>query len=176
MSLDTRVIAALGAVVVIGAGTVGGSIAYASGQTAHNSHRATLTVGNSSLAADPLCWNDGNPLTEDDQQKCQETATQALKDGTLPTSDVVVSDNVGVGVSPNVADKGWWAFTNGGTQAQGGRYSLFSYAKNATYSGSQSAGKLLNASGKTLVTVVEGDKNSDNPTAVWYFQLNTQDN
>ncbi|MQS12809.1 hypothetical protein F7Q99_11020 [Streptomyces kaniharaensis] len=175
MSLDTRVIAALGAVVVVGAATVGGSVAFASGQTQHNTHRATLTVGNSSIVADPFCFNDGNPLSEEDQQKCQDSAAQALKDGTLPSSDVVVSDRVGVGVTPGVGDTGWLAFTNGGPQAQGGRYSLSAYAKGATYSGSQAAAKLLNASGKTLVTVVEGDKNLENPVAVWYFQLNTQD-
>ncbi|MBV6702214.1 hypothetical protein [Kitasatospora aureofaciens] len=176
MSLDNRVIAALGAVVVIGACTVGGSVAFAAGQTAHSSHRATLTVGNTSIVQDPFCFNDGNPLSDDDQQKCQDSAAQALKDGTLPSSDLATSDRVGVGVSPNVADKGWLAFTNGGAQGQGGRYSLFSYSRNATYSGSQSAGKLVNASGKTLVTVVEGDKNMDSPIAVWYFQLNSKDN
>ncbi|MEV7355554.1 MULTISPECIES: hypothetical protein [unclassified Kitasatospora] len=175
MSLNTRAIAALGAVVVVGAATVGTSVAIASGQTEHSSHRATLTVGNSSIVADPLCFNGGSPITEDLQQECQQKATQALAEGTLPTSDVVVSDRVGVGVSPNVADKGWWAFSNGGSQGQGGRYSLFSYAKGPTFSGSQPASQVLNASGKTLVTVVEGDKNSDNPVAVWYFQLNTQD-
>ncbi|MER7752645.1 hypothetical protein [Kitasatospora sp. NPDC097643] len=177
MSLNSRVIAALGAVVVVGAATVGTSVAIASDQTEHSSHRATLTVGNSSIAADPLCFNGGSAITEDLQQECQDKATQALKDGTLPTSDVVVSDRIGVGVTPNVGDTGWWAFTNGGASAggQGGRYSLMNYAKGTTFSGSQSAGKALNGSGKTLVTVVEGDKNSDNPIAVWYFQLNTQD-
>ncbi|MBV2152481.1 hypothetical protein [Kitasatospora sp. SUK 42] len=176
MSLNSRVIAALGAVVVVGAATVGTSVAIAAGQTEHISHRATLKVGNSSFVADPLCWNGGSPITEDLQQECQDKATQALKDGTLPSSPVVASDRVGVGVSPNVADTGWWAFTNGGSTGQGGRYSLFSYAKGTTWSGAQSATKLLNASGKTLVTVVEADQNSDNPIAVWYFQLNSKDN
>ncbi|MFG2909930.1 hypothetical protein ACGF13_33345 [Kitasatospora sp. NPDC048286] len=175
MSLNTRAIAALGAVVVVGAATVGTSVAIAAGQTEHSSHRATLTVGNSSIVADPLCWNGGSPITEDLQEQCQDKATEALKNGTLPTKDVVGSDRVGVGVSPNVAETGWWAFTNGGSTGQGGRFSLFSYAKGPTWSGSQQANKVLNASGKTLVTVVEGDKNSDNPVAVWYFQLNTQD-
>ncbi|MFE6050867.1 hypothetical protein ACFQ6N_08940 [Kitasatospora sp. NPDC056446] len=176
MSLNTRAIAAIGAVVVVGAATVGTSVAIAAGQTEHISHRATITVGNSSIVADPLCWNNGSPITEDLQQKCQDDATEALKNGTLPTSDVVASDRVGIGVSPNVADSGWWAFTNGGSSSQGGRTSLASYAKGQTWSGAQQANKVLNASGKTLVTVVEGDKNSDNPIAVWYFQLNTQDN
>ncbi|MET8544476.1 hypothetical protein ABZW03_28110 [Kitasatospora sp. NPDC004799] len=175
MSLNSRVIAALGAVVVVGAATVGTSVAIAADQTEHSSHRATLTVGNSSVEADPLCWNGGKPITEELQQACQDKATEALQKGTLPTKDVVGSDRVGVGVSPNVAETGWWAFTNGGSTGQGGRFSLFSYAKGPTWSGSQQANKVLNGSGKTLVTVVEGDKNSDNPIAVWYFQLNTQD-
>ncbi|MER7581972.1 hypothetical protein [Kitasatospora sp. NPDC097691] len=175
MSLNSRAIAALGAVVVVGAATVGTSVAIAAGQTEHNSHRATLTVGNSSTVADPLCWNNGSPITEDLQDKCQEDANTALKNGTLPTMDVVASDRVGVGVSPNVADSGWWAFSNGGSTASGGRTSLAAYAKGPTWSGSQQANKILNAGGKTLITVVEGDKNSDNPIAVWYFQLNTQD-
>ncbi|MFJ8628267.1 hypothetical protein ACIRD3_36265 [Kitasatospora sp. NPDC093550] len=175
MSLNSRAIAALGAVVVVGAATVGTSVAIASDQTEHISHRATLTVGNSSIVADPLCWNNGSPITEDLQDKCQEAANDALKNGTLPTSDVVASDRVGVGVSPNVADSGWWAFSNGGSTSGGGRTSIASYAKGPTWSGAQQANKILNASGKTLITVVEGDKNSDNPIAVWYFQLNTQD-
>lgn len=175
MSLNSRAIAALGAVVVVGAATVGTSVAIAADQTEHISHRATLTVGNSSIAADPLCWNAGSPLTEDQQQKCQEDATKALHDGTLPTSDVTGSDRVGVGVSPNVADTGWWAFTNGGSANQGGRFSLFSAAKGPTWSGSQTANKVLNSSGKTVVTVVEGDPNQEAPIAVWYFQLNSTD-
>ncbi|MEV7776444.1 hypothetical protein [Kitasatospora sp. NPDC086791] len=175
MSLNSRAIAALGAVVVVGAATVGTSVAIAAGQTVPISHQATLTVGNSSVAAEPLCWNNGSAITEDLQQECQDKATEALKNGTLPTMDVVASDQVGVGVSPNVAKSGWWAFTNGGASSSGGRTSLSAYAKGPTWSGAQQANKVLNASGKTLVTVVEGDKNSDNPTAVWYFQLNTQD-
>ncbi|MFJ6620984.1 hypothetical protein ACIQOW_25830 [Kitasatospora sp. NPDC091335] len=176
MSLNSRAIAALGAVVVVGAATVGTSVAIAAGQTAHVSHQATLTVGNSSIVAEPLCWNAGSPLTEDIQEECQRKATEALKNGTLPSSDVVSSDRVGVGVSPNVAKTGWWAFTNGGSTGQGGRYSLSSFAQGSTWSGAQQANKVLNASGKTLVTVVEAEKDSDNPTAVWYFQLNTKDN
>ncbi|MFI9364308.1 hypothetical protein ACIG5E_25135 [Kitasatospora sp. NPDC053057] len=172
MSLNTRVIAALGAVVVVGAATVGTSVAVASGQTEHNSHRATLTVGTTSVTADPLCWNDGSPLTDDQQDQCKAKATKALKDGSLPSSDVVPSDRIGVGVSPNVAKTGWWASTNGGASAQSGQTSLFSYAQGPTFSGLQTAGSVLNASGHTLVTVVEIDKKAEAPVAVWYFQLN----
>ncbi|MER7849087.1 hypothetical protein ABTZ03_34680 [Kitasatospora sp. NPDC096077] len=175
MSLNTRVIAALGAVVVVGAATVGTSVAIAAGQTEHSSHRATLQVGTTSVAADPLCWNDGSPLTDDQQDQCRTKANDALANGSLPQSDVRASDRIGVGVSPNVAKTGWWASTNGGSSSQGGQTSLFSYAQGPTFSGSQPAGKLLNSSGKTVITVVEIDKKSESPIAVWYFQTNTKD-
>ncbi|WP_406202120.1 hypothetical protein OH807_23265 [Kitasatospora sp. NBC_01560] len=176
MSLSTRVIAAVGAVVVIGAGTVGASIAVASGKEAPSDHRVTLTVGTSSMEESPFCFNDGKPLTEDQQQECQDKASKALDEGKLPKSDVVSSDRIGVGVTPTVSDRGWWANTNGGGQASGGRFTLATAAKNTTYSGSVSASKALNASGKTLVTVVESDpKQPDAIYGVWYFELNTQD-
>ncbi|MFE6866911.1 hypothetical protein ACFVFS_10160 [Kitasatospora sp. NPDC057692] len=176
MSLSTRAVAGLGAVVVIAAGTVGGSIAYASNQTEISDHRATLVVGNSSQAHDPFCFNEGKPLTDQQQEECQDKAGKALEDGSLPSSDVVASDRIAIGVSPEVADRGWWANTNGGQQGQGGRFILASAARNATFSGSVPASKALNASGKTLITVVETDpKAPDSIYGVWYFQLNTQD-
>ncbi|MFI6848728.1 hypothetical protein OG535_22375 [Kitasatospora sp. NBC_00085] len=176
MSLSTRVIAALGAVVVIGAGTVGGSIAYAMGQDEPVSHRATLTVGRSSMETGPFCFNDGKPLTEDQQGECQDKASKALDEGKLPKSDVVASDMIGLGVTPDVADRGWWANTNGGGQASGGRFILAPATKGSTYSGSVPASKAINASGKTLITVVESDpKQPDAIYGVWYFELNTQD-
>ncbi|MFF7591914.1 hypothetical protein ACFZCK_30980 [Kitasatospora purpeofusca] len=176
MSLSTRVIAGLGAVVVIAAGTVGGSIAFAASQHEISDHRVTLVVGNSSTVKDPFCFNEGKPLTEQQQEECQDKAGKALDEGTLPKSDVTMSDRIGVGVSPDVADRGWWANTNGGQQAQGGRFILATAAKDATYSGSVPASKALNSSGKTLVTVVESDpKQPDAIYGVWYFQLNTQD-
>ncbi|MFB6892936.1 hypothetical protein ACFCX4_26910 [Kitasatospora sp. NPDC056327] len=176
MSLSTRVIAGLGAVVVIAAGTVGGSIAFASGQHESSDHRATLVVGNSSQEKNPFCFNGGQPLTEQQQEECQDKAGKALEEGTLPKSDVTLSDRIGIGVTPDVADRGWWANSNGGQQGQGGRFILASAAKDVTYSGSVPASKALNASGKTLITVVETDpKAPDSIYAVWYFQLNTQD-
>ncbi|MEV7779771.1 hypothetical protein [Kitasatospora sp. NPDC088351] len=176
MSLSTRVIAAVGAVVVIGAGTVGGSIAYATGQTAPSDHRATLTVGTSSTEAEPFCFNDGKPLTDQQQEDCQDKASKALDEGRLPKSDVVASDRIGVGVTPTVSDRGWWANTNGGQTSQGGRFILASSAKGSTFSGMVPASKALNASGKTLITVVEADpKQPDAIYGVWYFQLNTKD-
>ncbi|MCG6495074.1 hypothetical protein [Kitasatospora sp. A2-31] len=175
MSLNTRVIAALGAVVVIGVGTVVGSVAYAKDQPEPSDHRVTLTVGTSSMEEDPFCFNDGKPLTDQQQEECQEKAGKALDEGKLPKSDVVPSDGIGLGVTPDVADRGWWANSNGG-QGQGGRFVLASAAKGSTYSGTVQASKALNSSGKTLITVVESDpKQPDAIYGVWYFQLNTQD-
>src|SRR3954469_22221032 len=119
MSLSTRVIAAVGAVVVIGAGTVGGSIAYASGQDQPTDRRVTVTVGRSSQEIDrPFCGGTGAAMTEDQKAQCQTKAQEALPDREIPSSGVVFSHRIGVGVTPEVADKGWFAFTNGGQQGQ----------------------------------------------------------
>ncbi|MFI6447951.1 hypothetical protein [Kitasatospora sp. NPDC050543] len=172
MSLSTRVIAAIGAVVVIGGVTVGVSVAHASDKDKPTDQRATLTVGRSSQEVAPLCSNGGQPLDDQAQEACQAKAQEALKAGTLPSSDVVASDRIGVGVTPDVADKGWFAFTSGGPQ---GRFNLKSAGKDSTYSGSVPAGQALQADGKTLVTVVESDPKSQTIYGVWYFQLNNKD-
>ena len=172
MSLNTRAIAVLGAVVVIGAGTVGGSIAYATGQPSPSDYRATVTVGRSSHEiTTPLCGGKSTPLSEQEQSDCQELAKTKLAAGDIPTSDVVASDRIGVGVTPKVADRGWFAFTNGGTQ---GQFSLANANKGSTFSGLVPASGALSATGKTLVTVVEADPTTQDIYSVWYFQLKTQ--
>ncbi|GAA1193062.1 hypothetical protein F4556_003001 [Kitasatospora gansuensis] len=175
MSLSTRVIAALGAVVVIGAGTVGGSIAYASGKDEPKGKSATLVVGRSSITSQPhgkFCYNDGKPLDEQAQAKCQESAAEARKKGTLPTLDVKVSDRIGVGVDPEVADKGWFAFTDGGQQQ---RATLASTRTGSTFSGLLPASGLLASTEKTTVTVVEANEKTGDIISVWYFQLKNED-
>ncbi|MGA5818297.1 hypothetical protein ACPC54_10605 [Kitasatospora sp. NPDC094028] len=177
MSLNPRVIAALGAVVVVGAGTVGGSIAYASNQTEISDHRVTLTVGRSSTAHDPFCYNDGQPLSDADQEKCLADANKAADANTLPGSDFKLSDRIGIGVSPQVADKGWMAISNGSGGTGSRQFLLAAYNKTSTFSGLVPAGNLLNTNGQpSVITVFEGDKGMKNPTAIWYFQLNAKDN
>ncbi|MFI5531449.1 hypothetical protein ACIA8O_23240 [Kitasatospora sp. NPDC051853] len=172
MSLSTRVIAALGAVVVIGAGTVGGSIAYASGENKPAEPKATLVVGRSSIEAGPLCYNDGKPLDEAAQTKCQAAALKAKAKGELPVSDVTFADKIGVGVAPEVAEKGWFAFTDGGQQQ---RATLAASRTGSTYSGSLPAVGLLSSGEKTLVTVVEASEKTGDILGVWYFQLKNKD-
>ncbi|MER5637469.1 hypothetical protein ABT095_10990 [Kitasatospora sp. NPDC002227] len=174
MSLSTRAIAALGAVVVIGAGTVGGSIAYASGKDQPISHQATLTVGRSSIHAEPFkaCYDDGKPLGKEAVTKCQTEAKKAADNDELPSSDVTVGDKIGVGVDPGTADKGWFAFTDGGQQGQA---SLSSSKTKVTFSGLQPASGLLAQTKKTTVTVVEADEKTGDIIAAWYFTLNNKD-
>ncbi|MGW4893717.1 hypothetical protein ACWEQL_15845 [Kitasatospora sp. NPDC004240] len=176
MSLSTRAIAAIGAVVVIGAATVGASVAVASGEPVPSDHTATLVVGNSSTVEQPFCFNGGKPLTEEQQTDCRTRAGEAMKAGKLPSSDVVASDRIAVGVSPAVAERTWWANTNGGSATGTGSFVLAPSQTGNTFSGSVGASRALHASGKTVVTVVEsGPKESEDIYAVWYFQLNTQD-
>ncbi|WP_052681858.1 hypothetical protein [Saccharothrix sp. ST-888] len=172
MSLSTRVIAAVGAVVVIGAGTVVGSVAYASNQGKPEHPLATLVVGRSSIHAGPTCYNDGKPLNKDAIAKCQADAKKAGDAGDLPSSDVTSSDRIGVGVDPGVADKGWWAATDGGQ----GQAQIASLRTGSTFSGLQTASALLSTSSEnTRVTVVENDAKTGDIIAAWFFDLKNKD-
>ncbi|MER5865784.1 hypothetical protein [Kitasatospora sp. NPDC002040] len=172
MSLSTRVIAAVGAVVVIGAGTVGISIAHANSEGKPEKPLSTLVVGRSTLHAGPTCYNDGKPIDEAAQTKCQKDAAAAVKGGTLPSLDVKVTDKIGVGVDPEVADKGWFAFTDGGQQQ---RATLASTRTGSTFSGLLPASGLLTTTEKTTVTVVEANEKTGDIIGVWYFQLKNKD-
>ncbi|WP_457030376.1 hypothetical protein [Kitasatospora sp. P5_F3] len=175
MSLSTRVIAAVGAVVVIGAVTVGASVAIASGEDAPKGKLATLVVGTSSIHSEPFgksCYNDGKPLDEAAQAACQKSAAEAFEKGTLPSLDVTTADKVGVGVDPKVAEKGWFAFTDGGQQQ---RATLAATRTGSTFSGLLPASGLLAATEKTKVTVVEANEKTGDIIGVWYFQLKNKD-
>ncbi|WP_031063846.1 hypothetical protein [Streptomyces sp. NRRL WC-3742] len=175
MSLDSRLLAALGAVVVVGAATVGGSVAFASDQTAHSDHRVTVTVGRNSSVHDPFCFNDGQPLSQADLRTCSADAKAAFAKNKLPSLDVRLNDRIGVGVTPTVSDTGWMASSNGGAESAGGEFPLMNYAKKVTFSGLQPATSVLNASGKTIVSVQEGSSNGKDLVALWYFVLNTKE-
>ncbi|MEU2625646.1 hypothetical protein [Kitasatospora sp. NPDC007106] len=172
MSLSTRAIAAIGAVVVIGAGTVGISIAHAADQGKPDEHVVTLTVGRSSITSAPFCYNDGKALPQDVLAKCQVDAKKAREANTLPSTDVQASDRIGVGVPPSVADRGWFAFTDGGAQ---GQTPLAQDTRGTTWSGSVPASQVLNSSGTTTVTVVEADQKTQEILGIWYFDMKTQD-
>ncbi|MEU9128283.1 hypothetical protein AB0D08_09280 [Kitasatospora sp. NPDC048540] len=172
MSLSTRVIAAVGAVVVIGAGTVGGSIAYANSEGKPPKREATLVVGTSSVRSAPLCYNNGKPLDQDQIEKCQADGRKAGQDKKLTSSDVRASDRIGVGVDTDTADRGWFAFTDGGQQGQA---PIAQEVKGSTFSGSVLASTLLSTTGTTTVTVVEADQKTNDIYGVWYFTLNTKD-
>lgn len=172
MSLSTRAIAGLGAVVVIGAATVGVSVAHASSKGKPAENVATLTVGRSSITSAPFCYNDGKALANAAIAKCQADAVAAFKAGTLPKSDVRASDRIGVGVPTGTAERGWFAYTDAGAQ---GQTPLVQNAKGTTWSGSLAAPAVLNSTGKTQVTVVEADQKTSEIISVWYFDLTTKD-
>jgi hypothetical protein len=172
MSLNARGFAAVGAVVVIGAATLGFSIASASGEEKPVNRLVTLVAGTNSTDSEPTCWNDGKPLDAKAQQTCQTKAAKLQKDGKLPVVEVATSDRVGVGVDPKTADKGWFAFTDGGAQGQA---TLATARRNSTFSGMVPATSVLKATAETLVTVVEADTKSQDIYGVWYFTLKNTD-
>ncbi|TQF03862.1 hypothetical protein E6W39_18560 [Kitasatospora acidiphila] len=170
MSLDTRVIAALGAVVVIGAGTLGGSIAYASGQTEPLSTQATVTIGRDSTRFEPSCYNGGKPFDDATNTACAALSNDPTKFKSLSITSV---DRIGVGIDVDSAKNGWSAYTNGGGQ---GNVALARYQKDNTFSGLVPATNVLTQVRDTTLTVVEYDPKTassgkPNYIAVWFVNL-----
>ncbi|MFJ6216974.1 hypothetical protein ACIQGZ_27135 [Streptomyces sp. NPDC092296] len=173
MSINSRGIAALGAIVVIGAATVGFSVAHATGVEKPVNRMVTLVAGTGSINSEPTCWNDGKPLDEAAQQACQTKVGKLQKSGKLPTIEVNNGDRVGVGVDPDIAKRGWGAYTDAGSQTPA---FIATPRKNSTYSGSVAAPTVLKSGEKdTLVTVYEADVKNQEIYGVWYFVLRNTD-
>jgi hypothetical protein len=171
MSLSTPVIAALGAVAVIGAGTLGGSLAYASGQDKPLKTQVTVTVGRDSNRFEPTCYNGGKPLDDAANKACSLLSTQTDKFKTVSVKSV---DRIGVGVDPDTAKNGWRAYTNGGSGQ--GNASIAPYQKDNTFSGLVPAVNVLTQVRNTTLTVISFDPktaDTDKPgiIAVWFLNL-----
>ncbi|GAA1980691.1 hypothetical protein [Kitasatospora viridis] len=171
MSLSTPVIAALGAVALIGAGTLGGSYAYASGQHKPVTTQATITIGRDSHRIQPSCFNGGKPLDDATNKACSVLFSQPNK---WPTLTVKSSDRIGVGLDPDSAKNGWTASTNGG----GGQgVQIAPYQKDTTFSGLVPAANVLSSVRDTHLTILEYDPNSPQSSskqsliAVWFIDL-----
>ncbi|MCD0485741.1 hypothetical protein LO771_25965 [Streptacidiphilus sp. ASG 303] len=172
MSINSRAVAAAGAVVVVSAGLVGWGVATAAGEDKPVNRMVTVVAGSNTANAEPTCWNDGKPLDGAAQQRCQANAAKQEKDGKLKSVEVTSGSRIGVGVDPAIADKGWFAFTDGGAQGQA---TLASARRTGTFSGLVPASTVLKSTGKTLVTVVEADTKNQEIYGVWYFTLKNKD-
>ncbi|PYC85389.1 hypothetical protein C7C46_06505 [Streptomyces tateyamensis] len=171
MSLSTPVIAALGAVAVIGAGTLGGSIAFASTKDKPLTSQATVTVGRNSFHLEPTCYNAGKPFDDNATKACGLAAAQTDKLKSISVSSV---DRIGVGVDKQTAANGWRADTNGGNSQSGAP--IAAYQKDNTFSGMQPAVNVLSQVRNTRLTVVEfdpktADSNKPGILAVWFVNL-----
>ncbi|MBJ7906634.1 DUF2771 domain-containing protein [Streptomyces sp. NPDC003656] len=68
---------------------------------------ATVTVGDSSVNSEAVCWNDGKALDAQTLAKC------AKKAGDIKSIDVDQDSTVRIGVDPKIADEGWTLLVNG---------------------------------------------------------------
>jgi hypothetical protein len=161
MSLN-RPVVALGALVVVALGIVGGEVAYASGQP-KPAPFVSISQGNSYAQAEPACWNDGKALGTADYKKCSATKKN--------TTDFTVNVNgttTAIGVSdPGAAGKGWFLAANG--QALTGTYhSTYQHLSLASIWNSSSP---LTSSDSIVIEVVVGDPTSGSTYGVWNFTV-----
>ncbi|MET9731314.1 DUF2771 domain-containing protein [Streptomyces sp. NPDC006458] len=68
---------------------------------------ATVTVGSSSVNAEAICYNDGDPLNAKSLEGCVENADD------VESIKVGQDETVRFGVDPKIADAGWTVLVNG---------------------------------------------------------------
>ncbi|WP_285736206.1 hypothetical protein [Kitasatospora phosalacinea] len=172
MSLSTRAIAGIAGVVVVGAASLGTGIYWAHDAGKPRENVATLVVGTSSTTAAPFCYNDGKPIGQAALKACSDAAEAAGKKDALPLLDVRGSDQIGVGVPKDLAKKGWFAYTDGGSgQSSQGGATIVNPVRDITFSGTVPAHTVMSSIDKTSVTVAVRDQESSDIYAVWFFEL-----
>ncbi|MFC8534476.1 DUF2771 domain-containing protein [Streptomyces sp. NPDC057249] len=67
---------------------------------------ATVTVGDNSVSAEAVCYDDGKALKNSEAEKCLNKEAEK-------TVEVAMSDTVHFGVDPEIADNGWTLFIEG---------------------------------------------------------------
>ncbi|MFF4340340.1 hypothetical protein ACFY00_10415 [Kitasatospora sp. NPDC001540] len=174
MSLSTRAIAGIAGVVVVGAASLGTGIYWAHDAGKPRENVATLVVGTSSTTAAPFCYNDGKPIGQAALKACSDAAEAAGKKNDLPLLDVRASDRIGVGVPKDLAKKGWFAYTDGGSSQSQGGAPIINSARGTTFSGTVPAHTVMSSIDKTSVTVAVRDQESSDIYAVWFFELKNQ--
>ncbi|MFE1317184.1 hypothetical protein [Kitasatospora phosalacinea] len=171
MSLSTRAIAGIAGVVVVGAASLGTGIYWAHDAGEPRENVATLVVGTSSTTAAPFCYNDGKPIAREALNACSDAAEAAGKKDELPLLDVRASDQVGIGVPKDLAKKGWFAYTDGGSSQSQGGAPIIGNARGTTFSGTVAGHTVMSSTDKTSVTVAASDPETNDVYAVWFFEL-----
>ncbi|MEZ0065100.1 hypothetical protein ABIA32_001088 [Streptacidiphilus sp. MAP12-20] len=174
MSLN-RGVAALGAVAVVGAATLGVSIPLAIhyGKPVSN---VSVVAGShwTQIAPLPECWNKGDALSDKQQAKCLAAVSAAVQGNKLPTAIVPsAGGSFGINVDQAVIEN------NHSWQAKGLTGALVPTTKHAyagplsittvlTTQDPQTGATSVGASGPVLVAEVDANKNI---YGEWLFQL-----
>jgi hypothetical protein len=174
MSLN-RGVAALGAVAVVGAATLGITLPIAA-HYAPSVARVSIVAGSHWTQIAPLdnCYKGGKALTPAEQTKCGAAIKAALSDDKkLPTAIVPsLNGNFGINVDQAVTDHGWIARIGSGTLVQHNTHAYagpLPVAQVLTTQDPQTGQTTTSDSGPMLI--VEADKDGKNVYGEWLLQL-----
>ncbi|SEK20583.1 hypothetical protein [Streptacidiphilus jiangxiensis] len=170
MSLN-RGVAALGAVAVVGVATLGWSIplAHHFGQP---KPMVAATSGSTWKQFAPVCWNNGDVLTQKQITSCLKDLAKAQAGGKdTPTLEVAQNGTFMINTNEDIAAKGWYAQVPGQQQPVG----LFSRTTNQQVGNIPLAAALqASQTGSAPVTVVESDDSGKQIYGVWTFVVKQQ--
>ena len=166
MSLN-RGVAALGAVAVVGAATLGIALPIAA-HYAPPKPMVAVTAGSTWMQFAPLCWNKGDALTAKQIATCGNDVKNAATD-TKSGNTIEVAPNATfmINTTEDIASKGW--------SAQAGQSELVARTTNQQ-AGNLSASAVLQAAQASTapVVVIESDDSGKQIFGVWTFVVKQQ--
>ncbi|MFC1409375.1 hypothetical protein ACEZCY_10210 [Streptacidiphilus sp. N1-12] len=173
MSLN-RAVAALGAVAVVGALTVGFSVAHAN-SVGKPVPKVYVTSGSTWVPISNTCYNDGKVLTSKQLAACVAKVQKIGAADTATPVKVHPNTTFTIGVDKQITDKGWSASGTGALVAQTTKYQ----ANNLPLSGvfatntDQSTGATTTADKGTVLIVERKSATSNDIYGVWMATLKT---
>jgi hypothetical protein len=166
MSLN-RGVAALGAVAVVGAATLGWSIPLAV-HFGQPKPLVSVTAGSYWTQFAPLCWNNGDKLTPAQISACSDKLVRATTGTGAPTIPIAQNSTFMINTTKEIASKGWFA-------KAGQSSDLVALTHNQQVGNLPGAAATVSAQGAPgPVVVIEGD-GQNTVYGVWAFTLKQQD-
>ncbi|WP_328901503.1 DUF2771 domain-containing protein [Streptomyces sp. NBC_00441] len=126
---------------------------------------ATVTVGDSSVSSEAVCYDDGKGLTNSEAQKCLNKEAEK-------TVEVSMTDMVHFGVDPEIADNGWTLFLEGQRgEPEPSKKTYRSINGSAFFSSQSQSGEP--APKETQISIVENK--GAKVIGIWSFKLKKTD-
>ncbi|MFC1415338.1 hypothetical protein [Streptacidiphilus cavernicola] len=173
MSLN-RAVAALGAVAVVGAATVGLSV-WKANDAGKPVPRIYVTSGSTWTPVSPLCYNGGKEIAAKDVAACAAKVQKLGAANAAKTISVRPNSTFTIGVDKDITKVGWSASGSAALVAQTTKYQANNLPLSGVFptSTDQSTGATSTADKGTVLVIERPAGSTSKIVGVWVFSMKT---